>query len=91
MLRAAHRCDTPTRIARDKTRRLKRNELARFYHHKTRKRLPRTRQNKNSSSDSKNSVRAEIKLPDFAVRVRSTKSETNSKHECKKTDKSAGF
>jgi hypothetical protein len=31
---------TPTQIARDKTRRLLRNEEARFYHHKARNRLP---------------------------------------------------
>jgi hypothetical protein len=40
LLRAATACNTPTTIARNKTRRLRRNELARFYHYKARNRLP---------------------------------------------------
>ena len=45
LLRAACNCDTPITIARNKTRRLIRNEEARFYHYKERKRLPPTRLN----------------------------------------------
>jgi len=40
LLQKAHRCDTPTAIARNKTRRLIRNQLARFYHYKARNCLP---------------------------------------------------
>ncbi|NOZ41544.1 MAG: hypothetical protein GXP24_15150 [Planctomycetes bacterium] len=40
LLRAAYNCDTPMKIARNKTRRLIRNEQARFYHYKARNRLP---------------------------------------------------
>ena len=40
LLRAAYLCDTPTQIANHKTRRLLRNEEARFYHYKARNRLP---------------------------------------------------
>jgi hypothetical protein len=40
LLRAACHCDTPTKIANNKTRRLLRNEAARFYHYKARNRLP---------------------------------------------------
>jgi hypothetical protein len=43
LLRAVYECTTPTKIAMDKTRRLKRNEEARFYHYKARNRLPPTR------------------------------------------------
>ena len=34
LVRAAYLCDTPTQIANHKTRRLLRNEEARFYHYK---------------------------------------------------------
>jgi hypothetical protein len=40
LLRAACLRDTPTQVANDKTRRLTRNEEARFYHYKARNRLP---------------------------------------------------
>ena len=40
LLRTASPCDTPTLIANNKTRRLRRNELARFYHYKARNHLP---------------------------------------------------
>ncbi len=40
LLHRASRCDTHERIAKEQTRRLERNELARFYHHKRLKRLP---------------------------------------------------
>ncbi|MEO8495193.1 MAG: DUF1501 domain-containing protein, partial [Planctomycetota bacterium] len=40
LLRAACNCNTPTTIAKNKTRRLIRNEEARFYHYKARNRLP---------------------------------------------------
>lgn len=40
LLRAAYQCDTPAKIARNKTRQLMRNEEARFYHYKARNRLP---------------------------------------------------
>ena len=40
LLRTAYQCDTPTQIAKNKTRRLRRNELARFYHWKRHNRLP---------------------------------------------------
>jgi len=40
LLRAACKYDTPTQIAKHKTRQLLRNEEARFYHHKARNRLP---------------------------------------------------
>jgi len=40
LLRVQYCCDTPSAIAANKTRRLKRNEEARFYHHKARNRLP---------------------------------------------------
>jgi hypothetical protein len=40
ILHRACRCDTPERIAQERTRRLERNELARFYHYKARKLLP---------------------------------------------------
>ncbi len=43
LLRAAFQCDTPAKIAKNKTRRLVRNEEARFYHYKARNRLPPTR------------------------------------------------
>jgi hypothetical protein len=43
LLRAACPCDTPYHIARNKTRRLQRNEQARFYHWKSRNRLPQLR------------------------------------------------
>ena len=36
VLQAASQCDDPARIARERTRRLQRNQLARFYHHKRR-------------------------------------------------------
>lgn len=39
LLRAAYQCDTPAKIARNKTRQLVRNEEARFYHYKARNRL----------------------------------------------------
>ncbi|MEN6495726.1 MAG: transposase [Thermoguttaceae bacterium] len=45
IIRRAWACDTPARIARESTRRLQRNELARFYHNKTRNRLPRRKSN----------------------------------------------
>lgn len=45
LLRAAYQCDTPTKISQDKTRRLLRNEEARFYHYKARNRLPPLRVN----------------------------------------------
>ena len=45
LLRASCNCNTPTTIAKNKTRRLTRNEEARFYHYKKRKRLPPTRMN----------------------------------------------
>ncbi len=40
LLRTHYRCDTPTQIAANATRRLLRNEQARFYHCKARNRLP---------------------------------------------------
>lgn len=40
LLRAQCELTTPAQIATDKTRRLVRNEEARFYHHKKLKRLP---------------------------------------------------
>jgi hypothetical protein len=40
LLRAPCPCDTPTHIADNATRRLLRNEQARFYHYKARNRLP---------------------------------------------------
>jgi hypothetical protein len=40
LLRTASPCDTPMLIANNKTRRLRRNELARFYHDKARNQLP---------------------------------------------------
>jgi hypothetical protein len=40
LLRAACKYDTPTQIAKHKTRQLIRNEEARFYHHKASNRLP---------------------------------------------------
>jgi hypothetical protein len=40
LLRTAYQCDTPAKIALNKTRRLIRNEQARFYHYKARNRLP---------------------------------------------------
>jgi hypothetical protein len=39
ILHRVSRCDTPERIARDRTRRLERNESARFYRYKANKRL----------------------------------------------------
>lgn len=39
ILHRASRCDTPSRVAREQTRRLARNELARFYHYKAHKQL----------------------------------------------------
>jgi hypothetical protein len=39
MLHRALGCDRPERLRRNMTRRLQRNELARFYHWKSRKRL----------------------------------------------------
>ena len=45
LLRAAWQCDTPEHIARNKTRRLIRNEQARLYHWRARNRLPPLRVN----------------------------------------------
>ena len=39
ILHRASRCDTPIRVARERTRRLERNEAARFYHYKARNHL----------------------------------------------------
>ncbi len=39
ILHRASRCDTPVRVARERTRRLERNESARFYHYKARNQL----------------------------------------------------
>ena len=39
ILRRASGCDTPSRVARERTRRLERNEAARFYHYKARNQL----------------------------------------------------
>ena len=39
ILHRASRCDAPARVARERTRRLERNESARFYHYKARKQL----------------------------------------------------
>ena len=39
ILHRASGCDTPARVARERTRRLERNESARFYHCKARKQL----------------------------------------------------
>ena len=39
ILHRASRCDAPSRVARERTRRLERNEAARFYHYKAHKRL----------------------------------------------------
>ena len=36
LLHSASQCDGPIRIARERTRRLQRNQLARYYHHKQR-------------------------------------------------------
>jgi hypothetical protein len=40
LLHRACRCGDPDRVARDRTRRLQRNESARLYHHKRRNLLP---------------------------------------------------
>ena len=39
ILHRASGCDAPARVARERTRRLERNESARFYHYKSRKQL----------------------------------------------------
>jgi hypothetical protein len=39
ILHRASRCDTPARVAGERTRRLERNEAARFYHYKARNQL----------------------------------------------------
>ena len=39
ILHRASRCDTPARVAEERTRRLERNEAARFYHYKARNQL----------------------------------------------------
>jgi hypothetical protein len=39
ILHRASDCDAPSRVARERTRRLERNESARFYHYKARNQL----------------------------------------------------
>jgi hypothetical protein len=39
ILHRASRCDAPARVAKERTRRLERNESARFYHYKARNNL----------------------------------------------------
>ena len=39
ILHRASGCDAPHRVAKERTRRLERNESARFYHYKSRKQL----------------------------------------------------